>query len=323
MTSTNSLTVVYISNKQEPCRAPNKIEPTTRRTRDPSWPNKIRQTLTIWYYIRSRPSTPSWDQSKKFNAAPLSEASGILPKRSTTPYGNYIMQNTPQMAGPAISRPKKNFPSAAPHHGRVGHSQKILCNANESDHIRWPKQAKWEYKHKKEISDSYDVILMELKATLERVIDKAYHTTGNTGIMGDGFGQLIPFKILQRLQKTYERANIQEIEAKLLHLNNPMDRKLPVEVMIRDIEDVHRFLLANPSHNMELTEVQLCTHGMIKLSKTGGLYENTTKRWNLKDRAIRQQWMEFKTHFIDEYKNAPQKCRNNHGPRGIWNKRGI
>ena len=31
---------------------------------------------------------------------------------------------------------------------------------------------------------------MALKATFERVIDKAYHTTGNTGIMGDSFGQL-------------------------------------------------------------------------------------------------------------------------------------
>ena len=60
-------------------------------------------------------------------------------------------------------------------------------------------QAKGEYKYKKEISDSYDVILMALKATFKRVIDKAYHTTGNTGIMGDGFGQITPFDILQRL----------------------------------------------------------------------------------------------------------------------------
>ena len=81
-----------------------------------------------------------------------------------------------------------------------------------------------------------------------------------------------------------------------------MDRNLPVEVMIRDIEDVQRFLLANPTGNMELTDVQLCTHGLIKLSKTGGLYSNATKRWNLKDRTICQQWMEFKTHFIAEYK---------------------
>ena len=88
---------------------------------------------------------------------------------------------------------------------------------------------------------------MALKSTFERVIDKAYHTTGNTGIMGEGFGQLTPFEILQKLRKTYGRANIQEIESKLLQLNNPMDRNLPVKVMIRDIEDVQRFLLANPT----------------------------------------------------------------------------
>ena len=111
---------------------------------------------------------------------------------------------------------------------------------------------------------------MALKATFERVIDKAYHTIGNTGIMGDGYGQLTPFEILQRLQKTYWRANIQEIEANLLHLNNIMDRNLPVEVIIGDIEDVKKFLLANPADNMELTDVQLCTHGLIRLSKTGG-----------------------------------------------------
>ena len=121
--------------------------------------------------------------------------------------------------------------------------------------------------------------------------------------MGDGFGKLTPFEILQRLRKTYGRANIQEIEAKLLHLNNPMDRNLPVEVMIRDIEDVQRFLLANPANNMELTDVQICTRGLVKLSKTGGLYANATERCNLKDSTIRQQWMEFKTRFIDEYKN--------------------
>ena len=45
-------------------------------------------------------------------------------------------------------------------------------------------QSKGEFKYKKEISDSYNIILMALKSTLERVIDKAYHTTGNTGIMG-------------------------------------------------------------------------------------------------------------------------------------------
>ena len=137
------------------------------------------------------------------------------------------------------------------------------------------------------MSDFYDVILMALKATFERVIDKAYHTTGNTVIMGDGFGQLTPYDILQRLCKMYGRANIQEIEAKLLHLNNRMDRNLPVEVMIWYIEDVQRFLLANPADKKELTDVQLCTHGLIKLSKTGGLYAKANESWNQKELHIR------------------------------------
>ena len=68
-----------------------------------------------------------------------------------------------------------------------------------------------------------------------------------------------------------------------------MDRNLPVEVMIHDIEDVQHFLLANPADNMKLSDVQLCTHGLIKLSKTGGLYAKATKRWNQKDLKEQQQ----------------------------------
>ena len=112
-------------------------------------------------------------------------------------------------------------------------------------------QAKGEYKYKRELLDSYEIITITLKATFERVIDPAYHTTGNTGIMGDGFGQLVPFAILQKLRQSYGRATIQEIEAKLLQLNTPMDRNLPIEVMIRDIKDVQRFMLATPADKMK------------------------------------------------------------------------
>ena len=121
-------------------------------------------------------------------------------------------------------------------------------------------QAKGEYEYKKHISDSYDVILTGLKARSERVIEKEYHTTGNTGIMGDGFGQLTPFEILQSLQKTYGRAKIQEIDATLLHLNNLMYSYLPVKEMIKDIEDVQRFLLANPADNMDW---RMCNYALM------------------------------------------------------------
>ena len=48
--------------------------------------------------------------------------------------------------------------------------------------------------------------------------------------------------------------------------------------------------------------MQLYTHGLIKLSKIGGLHAKANERWNQKELHIRQQWMEFKTYFIEEYK---------------------
>ena len=110
-----------------------------------------------------------------------------------------------------------------------------------------------------------------------------------------------PYEILKKMRELYGRPTIQEIESKLQQLSTPMDRNLPVEVMIKDVEDVQRFLLANPADKMEMTDVQLCTHGLIKLSKTGGLYAKAIERWHQKDLHIRQQWTDFKTHFIDEY----------------------
>ena len=165
---------------------------------------------------------------------------------------------------------------------------------------------------------------MALKATFERVIEKACHTTGNTGIMGDGFGQLTPFEILQRLRKTYGRANIQEIQAKLPHLNNPIDRNLPVKVMIRDIEDVQHFLLANPTNNMELTDVQLCTHGLIKLSKNRLAICKRHRKVEPQGQGHPPAMDEIQNPFYCRVrKDARRKWRNNHGPRGIWNRRGI
>ena len=71
---------------------------------------------------------------------------------------------------------------------------------------------------------------------------------------------------------------------------------------------------------MELTDVQLCTHGLIKLSKTGGLYTKATERWNLKDLQERQQWMEFKSHYIEEYeKMLAANGGNTKGQEGYSN----
>ena len=71
---------------------------------------------------------------------------------------------------------------------------------------------------------------------------------------------------------------------------------------------------------MELTDVHLCTHGLIKLSKTGGLYAKATEIWNQKDLQELQQWMEFKTHYIEEYeKMLAANGGNTMGQEGYGN----
>ena len=80
-----------------------------------------------------------------------------------------------------------------------------------------------------------------------------------------------------------------------------MDTNLPMEAMIWDMEDVQRFLLSNLAKKMELTDAQLFTHGLIKLSKTGGLCGKAVEQWNKMDLLVHQQWMKFKTPSVDEY----------------------
>ena len=163
------------------------------------------------------------------------------------------------------------------------------------------KAAKGECTYKHKLQESHDTIKMALKALFERVIDKAYHTTGTTGLMGNGFGQLTPYEILKKMWLMYGRPTVQEIKQNLLVLHNSMDRNLPVEVMLKDIEDVQRFLLANPVNKMEMSQVQLILYGLIKLSKTGVLYAKAVERWNAKDLYLRQVWLNFKTHFVEQY----------------------
>ena len=81
-----------------------------------------------------------------------------------------------------------------------------------------------------------------------------------------------------------------------------MDRNLPVEVMIKTIKDIQKFLIVNPAKNMEMSAVQLIMHGLIKLTKTGGLYAKAIELWNAKAITNRQNWVTFTTHFIEEYK---------------------
>ena len=160
-------------------------------------------------------------------------------------------------------------------------------------------KAQWDFL--KETHNSFKNINAALKTMFERVIDPSFHTSGNAAMMATGFGTMTPPEIMARMRRLYGKATIQELENQMLSLQQPMDRNSPVEVMLRGIEEVQMFLLAEPEENQEMTEVQLIKQGLIKLSKTGGLYTKAIEKWNALDPKDRKVWVDFKTHMINAY----------------------
>ena len=57
-----------------------------------------------------------------------------------------------------------------------------------------------------------------------------------------------------------------------------MNRSHPIEVMLRGIEEVQIFLLANPEEDRQLSEPNLTGYALIKLSKCGGMYAKALER---------------------------------------------
>ena len=50
--------------------------------------------------------------------------------------------------------------------------------------------------------------------------------------------------------------------------------------MLRGIEEFQIFLLPNPGEDRQLFEPKLIGYALIKLSKCGGMYAKSLKRWN-------------------------------------------
>ena len=65
-----------------------------------------------------------------------------------------------------------------------------------------------------------------------------------------------------------------------MRLNEPMNRSHPIKVMLRGIEEVQIFLLANPEEDLQLSEPNLIEYTLTKLSKCGGMYAKSLERWN-------------------------------------------
>ena len=79
-----------------------------------------------------------------------------------------------------------------------------------------------------------------------------------------------------------------------------MDRTLPFEVMLLDMEEIQISLLENPEEGCELTYILIISYALIKMVNPG-LYGKSIDRWNNLPAADRKQLVEFRALFISEY----------------------
>ena len=68
-----------------------------------------------------------------------------------------------------------------------------------------------------------------------------------------GFVPLAAPQIISRIKLNYGKSGIGEIKKAILRLNEPMDRNMPIEVILKSLEEVQMFLPSSPEENRELT----------------------------------------------------------------------
>ena len=74
----------------------------------------------------------------------------------------------------------------------------------------------------------------------------------------------------------------------------------PVKVMLRGINEVHFFLLANADEYRVLTESNQINYALIKLTKTGGMYAKGIEKRQKRPPQDRQKWAEFSAHMVED-----------------------
>ena len=118
---------------------------------------------------------------------------------------------------------------------------------------------------------------MVLTNIFEEVIKPDFHYLIR-GQSTKGFGTTAPIDILANLQYIlYGKLIYQELDVAMLRLNYPMNRVQTVKVMLRGITEVKIFLLFNPDKDRALTEPNLISYALIKLTKPGGMYAKGIK----------------------------------------------
>jgi hypothetical protein len=98
----------------------------------------------------------------------------------------------------------------------------------------------------------------------------------------------------------YGKPSLSELDKALARLHDPMDRTAPIEVMLREVEEIQMFLLANPDEDRQQKETQLITYTLIKIANTG-LYSKAIERWSGRDVDDRCAWADFRAFMIREY----------------------
>lgn len=98
----------------------------------------------------------------------------------------------------------------------------------------------------------------------------------------------------------YGKPSLTKLDKALTRLHEPMDRTAPIEVMLRNVEEIQMFLLANPDEDRQQKETQLITYALIKMANTG-LYYKAIECWSGRDIDDRKAWADFRVFMIHEY----------------------
>ena len=80
-----------------------------------------------------------------------------------------------------------------------------------------------------------------------------------------------------------------------------------VEVILRGIEEVQLFLLANLDKDQTLTEPNLISYALINLTKTGGMYAKGIKKWQKRPPQDSRKWFEFSAYVVEDYEGQLTK----------------
>ena len=68
-------------------------------------------------------------------------------------------------------------------------------------------------------------------------------------MVATGIGTLTSPQIIARMQQNYGKPVIGEIKKDILRLKNPINQNMPIEVMLRSLEEVQMFLLESSKEN--------------------------------------------------------------------------